>query len=149
MKQIIAGLLIFAAAVAAQAREVQGLSYQQMYDQADLVVIAKPVSTQDTTEKTTLREMPRVHFIGLSTEFDIRLVMKGDTNVKKCVLHHYRLANPIEAAINGPDLASFDPTKDRSFLLFLHRERDGRYSPVSGQIDPATFSVLRLGGLAD
>ncbi len=125
-------------------------SYQELYDQADLVVIAKPVSTQETAEKSTLPNIaPAVRVIGLSTEFDISLLMKGDKSVKKAVLHHYRLADPKQLMMNGPNLACFDPKQPTRFLLFLHREADGRYSPVSGQTDPTLFSVLKLEGVAE
>jgi hypothetical protein len=134
----------------AQARIMRSWSYQELYDQADLVVIAKPVSTQETAEKATLPNIaPDVHVVGLSTEFDISVVMKGDKSAKKATLHHYRLANPKKVMANGPSLASFDPKQHTRFLLFLHREPDGRYSPVSGQTDPTLFSVLKLEGVAE
>ena len=149
MKRIITGLLILTAALLAQARGMRSWSYQELYDQADLVVIAKPISTQDTAEKAVLPNFsPDLHVVGLSTAFDISVVMKGDKSLKKCVLHHYRLANPKEMRDNGPMLASFDPKQHTRFLLFLHREADGRYSPVSGQTDPTLFSVQKLEGAA-
>jgi len=49
---------------------------------------------------------------------------------------------------NGPSLASFDAKEHTRYLLFLHREADGRYSPVSGQTDPAFFSAVKLEGIA-
>jgi hypothetical protein len=149
MKRIITSLLILTTALLAQARLMRYWSYQELYDQADLVVIAKPISTQDTTEKAVLpNTSPDLHVVGLSTEFDIRVVMKGDKTLKKCVLHHYRLPNPKEMIDNGPMLVSFDPKQHTRFLLFLHREADGRYSPVSGQTDPALSSVQKLEGAA-
>ena len=149
MKRIITGLLILTAALSAQAREMRSWSYQELYDQADLVVIAKPISTQDASEKAVLPNIsPDVHVVGLSTEFAISVVMKGDKRLKKCVLHQYRLTNPKEMMNNGPMLASFDPKQHTRFLLFLHREADGRYAPVSGQTDPTLFSVQKLEGAA-
>lgn len=133
----------------AQARLMNSWSYQELYDQSDLVVIAKPISTQDTAEKATLPNIsPDVHVVGLSTEFDISLVMKGDRSTKKATLHHYQLADPKQLMINGPRLATFDPKQYTRYLLFLHLEADGRYSPVSGQTDPAMFSVVKLEGVA-
>ena len=76
------------------------------------------------------------------------LVMKGDKSAKKMTLHHYRLTDPKQLMFNGPTLASFDPKQVAQFLLFLHREADGRYSPVSGQTDPASISAVELQGLA-
>src|SRR2546427_8348483 len=147
MKQIITALTILTVALLRQAREMTSWSYQELYDQADLVVIAKPISTQDASEKAVLPNIsPDVHVVGSSTEFAISVVMKGDKSLKKCALHHYRLTNPKEMMINGPMLASFDPEQHTRFLLFLHREADGRYSPVSGQTDPTLFSVQKLEG---
>ena len=149
MKRIVASLLILTVALLAQARLMRTWSYQELYDQADLVVIAKPISTQDTAEKATLPNIsPDVHVVGLSTEFDIRLVMKGDKSAKKAKLHHYRLTDPKQLMFNGPNLASLDAKQPTRFLLFLHAEADGRCSPVSGQTDPALFSVVKLEGVA-
>src|SRR5947208_15195481 len=107
MKRIIIGLTILAAALLAQARSMRTWSYQELYDLADLIVIAKPISTQDTSEKAVLPNIsPDVHVVGLSTQFDISVVMKGDKNLRKCVLHHYRLANPNEMLDKGPMHAS-------------------------------------------
>jgi hypothetical protein len=147
MKKIIAALLIVTMTLLAEARLVRTWSYQELYDQADLVVIAKPALIQDTSEQTVLPNIaPDVHVIGLSTDFNISVVMKGDKSLRTLVLHHYRLANPKELMLNGPELATFDPKQYTRFLLFLHREADGRYSPVSGQTDPAGSSVLKLEG---
>jgi hypothetical protein len=108
-------------------------------------VIAKPVSTTNTTERTVLPDIhPDIRVLGVDTEFAVRLMTKGDRNLKKLVLHHYRLANPDALPDDGPMLASFDPSRRDCFLLFLHRESDGRYAPVSGQTDPATVSVIKL-----
>lgn len=120
-----------------------------MNDQADLVVIAKPVITTNTTEKATLPGIsPNIPVIGNETRFEVRLVLKGDKNLKTIVLHHYQLANPNQPLLNGPMLAEFDPKQHYSFLLFLRRDTDGRYSPVTGQTDPALFSIIRLEGSA-
>jgi len=150
MKKTITSFLILAVAFIAQGRPMRSWSYEEMYDQADLVVIAKPILTQETTEQAVLPNVtPDVHVVGLSTEFEVRVVMKGDKSLKKLSLHHYRLANPKQIMFNAPNLASFDPNQHNRFLLFLHKESDGRYSPISGQTDPATFSVIKLEGAAN
>jgi hypothetical protein len=132
----------------AHARLTKLWTYQELHDQADLIVIAKHISTTNTTEQAILPNIaPDVHVIGLSSEFDVEAVMKGDATLKKLVLHHYRLADTKELMDNGPDLASFDTDHyNTRYLLFLHREPDGRYAPVSGQTDPAQVSILRLDG---
>ena len=148
MKKVIALLLVFAVPGLVMARLMQSWSYQEMFDKADFVAIAKPVATRITTETNTLPNIsPTLRVVGLATDFEVRTVMKGE-RTNKFVLHHYRLAKPDELMINGPSLVSFDGPQHHSFLLFLTRESDGRYAPVTGQTDPALFSVLKLDGIA-
>ena len=103
------------------------------------------MATEETDEKTSLPEGFKV--TGLATKFEIKVVLKGDKTLEKLVLHHYRLA-PREMPINAPSLVSFvfayEPAQRESFLLFLRKEADGRYAPVSGQTDPARVSVIKL-----
>ena len=136
-------------ALLAHGRPMRTWSYQELTDQADLVVIAKPVSTTNTTEHSVLpNTAPGVRVIGVNTDFKVLVALKGDQSLKTLVLHHCRLPNPKEHIIDGPNLVFFDLKQANRFLLFLHRDADGRYSPVSGQTDPALFSVLKLEGAA-
>jgi hypothetical protein len=149
MKAITTVFVVIATALLAQARVMRSWTYQELYDKADLVVIANPTSVEDTAEQTVLPGIaPDINVVGRSAHFDISVVMKGDQGLKKLVLHHYWWAYPAKLAMNGPTLAQFDPTENRRYLLFLQRESDGRYAPVSGQIDPAMISILRLNGFA-
>jgi hypothetical protein len=128
----------------------ESASYEEMFAKADLIVIAKPISTAATTERTML--MPdRFHVIGINTYFETRVVFKGDKKVKIFVLHHYKLDPDIEklVIINGPSLVDIDLGKPRAFLLFLTKETDGRYAPVSGQTDPWGLSVIELQSFAE
>lgn len=149
MKRFLTLFLLLSMCVIATARIMRTWSYQQMYDKADFVVIAKPVSTEESKEKETLPDIaPRIDVVGISTLFDICTVMKGESSTNKFLLHHYRLAKPKELLKNGPSLVAFDTNQHNSFLLFLIREADGRFAPVTGQTDPGMFSVLKLEGAA-
>jgi hypothetical protein len=80
--------------------------------------------------------------MGLSTDFDVNVVVKGDKDLKHIVLHHYRFANAKDRLIpDAPELVSFAPSKTKSWLLFLQKEADGRYAPINGQVDPAECAV--------
>lgn len=147
MKRILTLVLLLAIPVLVTARLMQSWSYQEMFDKADLVAIAKPVSTKVTAEKGKLPHFS-LELTGLSTEFETRTVMKGDKTTNRFVLHHYRLAKPNGPVTNGPNLVAFDPAQHHSFLLFLTKEADGRYAPVTGQTDPGVFSVIKLEGVA-
>jgi hypothetical protein len=144
MRYLLALILLLATAFLAEARIVEIWSYQRLEDRADLVVIGIVTSTTDTTEATVLPNLrPDVHVIGVSTEFRIGTVLKGNHNLKSCVLHHYRLANPDGVLLNGPALVSFDSMARGHYLLFLTREVDGRYAPVAGQVD-SEISIFKL-----
>lgn len=129
------------------ARIAKGWRYQEMFDKADLVVIARRITTRDTEERSTILTHA---VIGVLTDFQIYLVLKGDKSIQTVQLHHYRLASDSEklTTANGPSLITFD-WEHPTFLLFLTKQPDGRYAPVSGQEDPADFSVLELRGGAD
>ena len=119
---------------------------EEMYAKADLVVIAKALSTKDSGEKSLIGD---VRVRGVNTEFQAHLILKGDKKVTKFVLHHYRMANPDEPILNRPAFASFRPNQPKPFLLFLMNEADGRYAPVNGQLDPAGISVIKLDSVAE
>jgi hypothetical protein len=147
MKPIIASLFVLAAATfVADARLVNSRGFRELDKRADIIVVARPISTKDTAEQTFLPHIsPPIPVIGLSSEFEVSIVLKGDNSLKKLVVHHYRLKNPRERMINAPNPASFDPKESTRYLLFLQREPDGRYAPFD-QVDPAATSILKLNG---
>jgi hypothetical protein len=130
LRILLTAAFLLATAAIVRARAMESWSYQQLLDKSDLVVIATPSTTNDTKEHIDLPGFVEQPVIGVETKFRVSAVLKGDKALKDLVLHHYR-ANAVEL-INGPALVSFDPTKKRSFLIFLIREADGRYAPTSG-----------------
>lgn len=143
-----------AAPVQSQARPVTVPGYQQLLDRSDLVVIAVPrTKTTDTKEWAFLPNMSRqdkdglhhkIKSVGVETAFAVSAVLKGDKTVKIFALHHYRETQAPAVEVNGPLLVSFDPAKRSTYLLFLVRERDGRFAPTGGQTDPGFESITRL-----
>lgn len=143
------------------ARFVRPWTYQEMFEKADLIVIAAWTSTRDTDERSTLQDVePPVKVVGVISEFETKLILKGMKDIKKFQLHHYRFQNDDDARwANRPSLVIISgPTRDKdgleyrgggTFLLFLTKQSDGKYEPVTGQTDPAAFSVLKLSGAAD
>jgi hypothetical protein len=128
-------------------------SYADLFAKSDFVVIATPLTApRDTSERMTLQDIsPPVRVIGVTTEFQTLFVLKGSRR-QRFKLHHYREPPPKPNVIvmGGPALATFDPAKGRKrYLLFLVREADGRFAPVSGQKDPANISVQEVFGDTD
>ena|SRR5579884_1801157 len=150
MKKVVLFMLIAALAAPLTGRLVKEWTFQEMFAKADLVAIGTPVATVQTAEHTTLPDLsPPVAVLGLNTEFQVRLVLKGDEKIKKFVLHHYKLEHA-ESMINGPELLSFDSQIwGPHYLLFLAKEHDGIYAPVTGQTDPALYSVIQLSPQTD
>lgn len=149
----IATILLLVIANQAQARPVLVLSYQKMLAKSDLVVIADPISkTTDTKEQAFLPgiwlqekdgKQSKIESIGVETVFAVSAVLKGDKTVKQFTLHHYREAQYGNES-NGPSLVRFDPSdtsRRSSYLLFLVRERDGRFAPIGGQTDPGMKAI--------
>jgi hypothetical protein len=139
-----------------QARLMEVLSYQEMLEKSDLVVIATPKSkTTDTKEQAFLPNIvqqdkdgkqSKVKSIGVETVFVVSAVLKGDKKVKQFTLHHYREAQS-GVSEGGPTLVFFDPSDTlhlSSYLLFLVREPDGRYAPTGGQTDPGHKAINEL-----
>src|SRR5450759_3362305 len=126
----VAFVLLLTSPISLLGRLMEGATCQQMFDKADLVIIAKPVSITDTEEHTGLPGLDAIHVVGINTKFETVLVLKGDKNVKEFVLHHYRLDKRLErlAIVDGPDFAEFDAHERKAYLLFLIKEADGRYA---------------------
>ena len=144
MKKIVPLLSILLLGAAASARLHEYWPYDKLTKEANLIVIATPISTRDTTERTTFPDIVSVDTnnvrtsipaIGVETTFTSLAVLKGDTNATTIVFHHLREAER-HLEFNGPGLVAFDPKEKRRFLLFLKRESDGRYAPLTGQTDP-------------
>lgn len=147
LKFFIAAVFAFAfSAVIAEARLINAQTFRELEKMSDTIVVAKPVANRDTEERTDLRGIaPGIQVIGLSSEFEVSMVVKGDANLKSVVVHHYRLADPNQRMMNAPMLASFDPKSTNRYLVFLHREADGRYAPFE-QVDPAWTSFMEVSG---
>jgi hypothetical protein len=149
MKSILASFLVLAATTfVADARAILWHTFRQLDKECDIIVVATPLWTKDTAELTRLPHVDSlVFFAGLSSEFEVSLVLKGDNSLKKLVVHHYRLANPSEWRSQFSMLAAFDPKEPTRYLLFLRREPDGRYA-LFDQVDPVLTSISALKGTA-
>ena len=135
------------------ARVIAGHNYQELLDHSDLVVIATPTTrTTDIDEATFFPDFlhvdakghqTRVQATGVETRFECVAILKGNSAVKRFVLHHYRQTS-LEGEVDGPELVSFDPDDRPDYLLFLMREPDGRFAPTGGQTDPGFKAITKL-----
>ncbi len=148
MKTTVGLFALFALTLVGDARYVSFPTYQQMYDRADFVVIARPTSTNDTAERMTLPGLGvPVEAVGVETTFSVQTVVKGShATPSQFVLHHYRQLGPAAASspVGQPHLVSFDPREAKSSLLFLTREADGRLAPINGPTDPGLGGIVPM-----
>ena len=144
----------------ARARLVQIITYDELWRKSDLVVIAQPTTkTTNTNEVNYLLDIVqtdasgkenKVAAIGVETTFNVIKILKGNNDIKQFILHHYRETSwpsPSPVELGGPNLVSFDPSdpaRRRDILLFLLREKDGRYAPYGGQTDPGLHAIFAL-----
>jgi len=140
-------------ALPVRARLLENWPYERLFKEADLVVIAIAGDTTDTKDRFTAKGW-KVEFIGQATQFVVQSALKGKLGQdKKIAVLHYRLPEGVQV-INGPLLVKF--RKDAvmlngtingtafkaglgcpEYMLFLRLRKDGRYEPVSGEIDPS------------
>jgi hypothetical protein len=131
----------------AAARLIPSWPYDKLFREADLVVLARPVSSADSGEVTKHNSW-KVDFVGVNTKFEARAVLKGKLEGGRLTVLHHRLPDGV-AVVNGPLLVSFrlrglfittNTAKvglgRPDYLLFLKKRADGRYEPVSGPVDP-------------
>lgn len=156
-------LLRFAVAVAlfvssasvGEARLTRSWSYDQLWNAADIVVIAVATATRDRKETMPFPGVRRVDAKGknepvvgqrMETTFRVVVTLKGKAvdakgrAVAKFPLHYYSVTG---AMLDGPTLVSFDLRAKKQYLMFLKAGEDGQYVAVSGQTDP-WFSIEEL-----
>lgn len=130
-------------------------SYREYAEKADVIVVAQAVDrTRDTPELATLPGAaipnsdgtPRpFEAIGVETRFRPFLILKGDDVLGEFTLHHYREKTG-RCGANCVSLFAFDPglrNGTSTFLMFLAKERDGRYAPALDVTD-ITRSICPL-----
>ena len=153
MRRAILSLSVFAVcATAAAARPVALWPYEKLHQEADVVVLARAVKSLDTGDPLPDNPWPTIEFLSKETTFETLAVLKG-AKVEKLVLVHYRLKDG-NIPPNGPMLVAFRTVEEAAkanqyaaapeYLLFLKRGADGRYEPVTGQID-SVLSVRSVG----
>ena len=150
-------VLLVALATTAAARQVEVWSYERLFKEAEVVVIASAQRTVDTGGKPADAKQGK-GLLAQETTFVVHSTLKGAVAEGPLTLRHFKKDNRLLWQ-NGPLLVTFrtkemklEGTGARKFsvvlpppqyLLFLKAAGDGRYVPVSGQYDSA-LSVKEL-----
>lgn len=135
----------------APARQIESWSYERLFKESDLVVIATAKGTADTNDAPPDNRWKSA-LVGQQTTFAIDAVLKGNAPAAPLAVLHFKL-KPGVVTQDGPLLVSFrtkGPTIEGGgsvkykaqlgtpqYLLFLKTAADKeRFAPVSGQTDP-------------
>ena len=153
MKRVLVGVItVVLLAEGALAFNVPTYSYEEMFAQSDLVVIAEPVTSRDTGERKVADQVsPDIPVAGVITHCKALYVLKG-RKVKEFKLHHFRdisRAKPNVVVIGGPIGISFDLSKHHlyhRYLMFLVREGNSRFAPFAGQTMVEYISIQEIKG---
>ena len=127
---------------------VQYVAYSNLWEDAELVVVAEPERGRDTGQRLKMNDPHgAVNCERWETTFNVRFALKGDFAGKELRLIHYQQPDGAKPfCIHGPGLAEFeipvfedpdDPfemgTPVPEYLLFLKKGSGDTYEPVSGQ----------------
>jgi hypothetical protein len=157
----------------AGARAIKLWTFEKLNSLADVVVVATVVSTEPIDELLEIQPRStfdktgvysKLEMEGHVTTFKVKTVLKGKIPGDEAQLVHYEIGkNLVGKYQNGPDVAEFEkeeyepensgntvkPRKriatgrPQHYLLFLKVRKDGKFEPVTGQVDSA-FSVMKL-----
>src|SRR5262245_42686046 len=142
---------------AAQARLTRKWTYDQLLKEADLVVLAEAVRTEQAADEPPNDSWPR-ELVAQNATLKVRLTLKGKYEDEPSKVLHFKYGEPkngidalrAELLSDGPlhlitfrkEQITVGTGKDKQafpapeYLLFLKKTKDGRYAPVSGQSNP-------------
>ena len=149
-------------ATSVHARHVELWSYEKLSKRADVVVVATAISTDAWDEASEEEpQMGGVVFAGQLTKFEVKGVLKGKVTDQRLDLVHYRATHVGTRLTSGVKVihahaytAEFHTVQKPSkpgrtrddgpphYLLFLTAREDGKFEPVSGQVDSACSVMI-------
>lgn len=152
------------------ARKLEHWPYDRLLENADVVVIARAITTDKSADKWNEQFFDGARFQGLETTLEVVSTLKGKPPEPLKLLHFqykpeatvYDDGPGLVVFLNKPRQTAVDKHVDRSgelrplsasrsshpeYLLFLKLRKDGRYEAVSGQTDPnlSARSVNEIG----
>lgn len=138
-------LLIINILTVAHARLIMSPSLRDMQYSADMVVIARPISSMTTNYDENATDLGHgADVLDVLTKFEVLAVFKGDGHMKTFILHHFCFVRGKKAGVTGPHLVTFDPKSEARYLLYLTQESTNQYAPFTGQWDPGISCIMKL-----
>lgn len=151
LRVAMSGLFLTLFVASADARRIENWSYERLFKEADVVVIAQAKGTVASDDRAA-DERWNANLIGQRTSFSVINALKGQVEKDSITVVHFKSKECVLMP-NGPLLIKFRETgptiegggslkyqvqlSTPQYLLFLKRTDDGHFEPLSGQIDPA------------
>lgn len=126
------------------ARRVNLLPYDEMFSKSDLVVIIEWIENENAKDQLVIPPgYTFPEYDGINTSFKIHTVLKGDFDKSKSlVVLHFDNSVRMKVDVLGADFIHFPlgPNEDpinggHIWIAFLKKRADGRFEPVTGQLD--------------
>lgn len=156
---ILAGVVFLLLPRPASAYLMAELTYSNMFENADVVVIATPIATQNSGAELKLEvNQPKQVtdlIMTVDTEFKVAYTLKGKLSVNTIHLLHLNRKDkrPFSGSFGavGTFFVDFDAKENRrkSFILFLKKRTDGTYCPAWRPMEGsrAVVPVIKDGNL--
>jgi uncharacterized membrane protein len=162
MRQALTGLVVFVTTVALSAmcrpllaRTVEHWSHERLWSESDVVCVGTVRSVAEVSND----ELSPDFFDKLIVTLKVESVFKGKVPDDKLAFTAFRWSQQPQATSNGPRFAKLEnlpATEDAGsfrgarimLMLFLKKENDGSFRPVSGDLDSA-LSVAKFTTFAD
>jgi len=143
-------IILLAFVASASARGIETWSYDRLFKEADLIVIASAQATVETDDHAK-DDRWKQSLVGEKTTFMVQSVLKGHAKGGSVAVIHFKFRDGVLSQ-NGPLLVHFRTNGivihgngsikfeamlgPPQYLLFLKAADNGCFEPVSGQIDP-------------
>lgn len=120
-------------------------SQAELWEYSDLVVLARPTTSRDIGMPHVFKDPHREFVCNCwETEFEIRLVLKGDEDLKQFTLLHYQVPEDgpqpcwlgpqfAHFELPDPNLGAFMIDTRPTYWLYLKKYFTGDYVPATGQ----------------
>ena len=122
------------------ARPVRIWSYEDLFNESDVVAIVKVKSITDTTARLDGHGDPN-QFQGKRADIIVGLSLKGER--QQVISFSFFTYRPNVPRANGGRFADLSKAGEADFLVFLKNTDDGTLIPVSGHYD-AVASIIEV-----
>jgi hypothetical protein len=131
-------VLVIFYAVPSQAYLMQKLKYEDLFAQADYVVIATPIKSHESTIQLEVGQPNKVKQLitTIDTVFEIGYIIKGSFKNNKFHLLHLNRKDRNHTALPFGAVGTFfidfksEKHKNKSFILFLKKDKMGNFIPA-------------------